>query len=99
MPPGIATARTIEVFMADDRDDHKEHNDKPETPPIRSKGGSGGGSGPGGGGDGNMRFSRSMLGWILILSIAVLIFVVFHNPQGAPDKVTYTTFVQQLKMG
>jgi len=75
--------------MPDDRDDNNEQNDKPEnTPPInsRGKGGPAGGS-PGSPGDGNMRFSRSMLGWILILSIAVLIFVEAASRFSSPPDV------------
>jgi cell division protease FtsH len=85
--------------MADDRDDKHEQNDKPEgNTPVRGKGGPGGPGGPPGGpgGDGNMRFSRSMLGWILILSIAVLIFVVFHDNKGTPDKISSTAFYKRL---
>ena len=40
--------------------------------------------GRGSGSDGNMRFSRSMFAWILILATAIVLFVMFrgdHNPE------------------
>jgi len=64
------------------------------------QGGGGGGGRPGGpGGDNNMRFSRSMLGWILILSIAVLIFVMFHGGGPQPDEISYTEWYRYVQQG
>ncbi len=84
--------------MPDTGDDQNHSTDKPETPPTKSgKPGNPGGGGGLPGGDGNMRFSRSMLGWILILSIAVLIFVVFHRDQSSPKEAMYSEFHTQLE--
>ena len=38
-----------------------------------------------------------MLGWILILSIAVLLFVVFHNKDVQTREVPYSTFRMHLE--
>ncbi len=83
--------------MAERRDDPSEQDKRPndDSPPRKNSGPGGTGGSPNGG-DGNMRFSRSMLGWILILSIAVLIFVVFHEKNGAPDEVKYSDFITYL---
>ena len=71
--------------MSDKRDEQPDRRDsEPGNKPSKPEGGPGG--------DGNMRFSRSMLGWILILSIAVLIFVVFHGQSSAPVEKPWTDF-------
>lgn len=49
------------------------------------------------GGDNNMRFSRSMLGWILILSIFVLFFVLMHGNGSAPEKVPANVFMTRME--
>jgi cell division protease FtsH len=86
--------------MPDLPDDHNDQQPDASRGPSREKrpGTTGSGNG-GGGGDGNMRFSRSMLGWILILSIALLIFIVFHNNATAPGVMTYDAFRQHLDNG
>ncbi|MGN6370923.1 MAG: ATP-dependent zinc metalloprotease FtsH [Phycisphaerae bacterium] len=84
--------------MPEIQDDQNETTEKPSTNGRKdSPRGGGGGGVPGG--DGNMRFSRSMLGWILILSIAVLLFVVFHNKEGQTKDVPYSTFKTHLDQG
>ncbi len=82
--------------MPEIQDEQNETGEKSSTNGRKEspRGGSGGG-GPGG--DGNMRFSRSMLGWILILSIAVLLFVVFHNKDVQTRDVPYSTFKMHLE--
>ena len=82
--------------MADDRDEQKDSGEKPDNG-KGAKGGPGGGGAPGGPGDGNMRFSRSMLGWILILTVAVAIFVLLHGQQNSPEPVSYTIFMKHLE--
>ena len=80
--------------MPDNRDDRKE------TPNLPEGGGSGGGGrGPGGGPEGNMRFSRSMLGWILILGAAILLFVFFHGDRSPETMswVKFTNFIDQKR--
>jgi cell division protease FtsH len=86
--------------MPDNQDDQNEPNEKQNNGAGRGgkEGGPRGGAG-GPGGDGNMRFSRSMLGWILILSIAVLIFVVFHQKEVASKEVAYSVFETHLEQG
>src|ERR1044072_3987352 len=87
-------------MMPDNRDDNSENKNKADGAsgggPSKGKA-NGGGGGGGAGGDGNMRFSRSMLGWILILSIAVLIFVVFHGQQGQPTEKSWSEFRQEIE--
>jgi cell division protease FtsH len=81
--------------MPDIRDENPDTKTKSEGPPPAKKTGNGG---PGAGGDGNMRFSRSMLGWILILAIAVLIFVMFHQEKG-PEKIQLGEFIAKVENG
>jgi cell division protease FtsH len=80
-------------MMPDNRDELPESSQKsgPGGGPNAPKGKAGGG-GP----DGNMRFSRSMLGWILILAIAILIFVVFHSEKG-PKVITFSEFREKVE--
>jgi cell division protease FtsH len=79
----------------DDQNEQPEKNEKTDPPAPTARGKAGG---PGGtGGDGNMRFSRSMLGWIAILSLAVFVF--FHGKDGAPQEVMYSAFHAQLDQG
>jgi cell division protease FtsH len=85
--------------MPDLPDDHPEQQPDASRTPSREKRPGTPGSGGGSGGDGNMRFSRSMLGWILILSIALLIFIVFHNTANAPGIMTYDSFRTHLDQG
>jgi cell division protease FtsH len=82
--------------MPENRDENPDNKNKTDGPPPGKKPGIGGPGGPGG--DGNMRFSRSMLGWILILAIAVLIFVMFHQEKG-PDQVAYSDFRAKVESG
>ncbi|HUO07740.1 MAG TPA: ATP-dependent zinc metalloprotease FtsH [Phycisphaerae bacterium] len=83
--------------MPEIQDDQNEQNEKSTGSGRAGKGGSRGTNGNGlPGGDGNMRFSRSMLGWILILSIAVLLFVVFHHNETSKE-VPYSTFQTYLQ--
>ena len=74
--------------MPDERNEQKEPLKNPE-------GGNGGGSGPGGGrgsgSDGNMRFSRSMFGWILILATAIVLFVMFRQDRN-PERFSWSVF-------
>src|SRR6188768_2134295 len=76
-------------------------NEKQSGSEGGNSGGSGGG-GSGGGGrmppDGNMRFSRSMVGWILMLAVAILLLVMFKTDK-TPDQVTYSEFQSQLNQG
>ena len=79
--------------MPDNRDDQNEQVDKEKNDaPAPTGRGKGGGAAGGTGGDGNMRFSRSMLGWIAILSLAVLAFVLLHKDGSAPSEVSYSQF-------
>jgi cell division protease FtsH len=78
--------------MPDNRDDMQDNQNKPEGGAPRGKGNGPGGSGP----DGNMRFSRSMLGWILILAIAILIFVVMHGKEG-PQTISFSEFQTNIE--
>jgi cell division protease FtsH len=79
--------------MPDNRDNQKEPLNNPEGGSGGS-GGSGGGRGPGGP-DGNMRFSRSMFGWILILAMAITLFVMFRGDHG-PEVIAWSTFEQNI---
>ncbi|MCL2647290.1 MAG: ATP-dependent zinc metalloprotease FtsH [Phycisphaerales bacterium] len=89
--------------MADERDEQNELKEKPEAGRQRIKGGGEGpGGGPGGpnsgpGGDGNMRLPRSMLGWVLIMSLAVLAFVWLRSTQGVPQEKTTSEFMKELE--
>src|SRR5947209_405199 len=85
--------------MPEIQDDQNEPSEKPSNSGKAGKEGGPRGTPGGAGGDGNMRFSRSMLGWILILSIAVLIFVVFHQKEGSTSEVAYSVFHQHLEQG
>lgn len=78
--------------MADKRDDQGETPERPDSEQP-SKGPRSGG---GGGGPENPRLSRSMLGWILIVSIFVLIFVFVHNNTGSPESVPASEFWTKL---
>lgn len=44
----------------------------------------------------NLRFSRSMLTWLVILAVGVLVLLVLHPP-GGPTTVAYSKFRQELK--
>ncbi|NNM84706.1 MAG: ATP-dependent zinc metalloprotease FtsH [Phycisphaerales bacterium] len=46
--------------------------------------------------NGNFRFSRSMLGWLLILLFVILVLIMLHPP-GAAKTVKYSTFMYQLQ--
>ncbi|HVS70732.1 MAG TPA: ATP-dependent zinc metalloprotease FtsH [Phycisphaerae bacterium] len=89
----------------DDQHDNLDTSDSPRSQLRDNKragngnGANGGGSGGGGGGDGNMRFSRSMLGWILILSIALLLFILLHNGAAGPTVMSYDQFTEHLDQG
>ncbi len=73
--------------------DNKPNNDQGNENENRQKG-----SGkPGNDGNNNMRFSRSMLGWILILSICVLFLVLVHNNSSSPTKVPANEFMTRLE--
>ena len=85
--------------MADQQDD-KETNPPEKEKSGRPSGGSGerpGGGAGLGGGDNNMKFSRNMLGWILILTIFFLVFVVFNGNRGAPEEVVYSDLIQMIE--
>jgi cell division protease FtsH len=68
-----------------------EKRDDDQIPEERSDNG-GPPKGPKNGPDNNMRFSRSMLGWILIISIGLLLFFVIHNKEGTPKEKTVSEF-------
>lgn len=75
--------------MPDFRDDQNDNKtDGPNQRPNKD-------GGPGK--DGNSRFSRSMLGWILILAIAILIIVVFHDQKGSQVETPFSDFMAQLE--
>ena len=78
--------------MPDNRDEQKE------TPSTPEGGGPKSGGGRNTGPDANPRFSRSMLGWILILATAILLFVVFHAEK-PPEGVSYSRFIADLGRG
>ncbi|MCL2639536.1 MAG: ATP-dependent zinc metalloprotease FtsH [Phycisphaerales bacterium] len=81
--------------MADERDEQRKQNEKPEAGRGRLKDDGGpGGPGVGGGGGG---VPRSMLGWILIMSLAVLLFVWLRSTQGVPQEFTLSSFLQELE--
>ncbi|HEY4330439.1 MAG TPA: ATP-dependent zinc metalloprotease FtsH [Phycisphaerae bacterium] len=73
--------------MPDNRDEQKESENP--TPPGKPSGS---------GGDGNMRFSRSMLAWILLLATAILLIVVLHGDKG-PDVKTWSEFKSFIENG
>jgi cell division protease FtsH len=77
--------------MPDNRDDRSE---SPKTPENGGSGRTGGAGGP----DGNMRFSRSMLGWIVILAVAITLFIVFHG-EHTPQTESLSTFQQYILNG
>jgi cell division protease FtsH len=79
--------------MPENRDDQKE----PLKPGEGGEGGgSGGGGGRGSGGpEGNMRFSRSMFGWILILAAAITLFMMFRVDR-SPEIIPWSTFEQNI---
>ncbi len=83
--------------IRDPKPDNSEPRDpKSSSPNSDSKGSGPGGPGAPGGGDGNMRFSRSMLGWILILTIAVLIIVIFHERGKPLEEIPYSKYRTEL---
>jgi cell division protease FtsH len=74
--------------MPENRDDQKEPLNNPEG----KGGGTGGPGGRGSGGpEGNMRFSRSMLGWILILATAITLFLMFRQDR-SPQVIPWSEF-------
>jgi cell division protease FtsH len=77
--------------MADHRDEEKEKSTPPENGPPSPGSGR---NGP----EGNMRFSRSMLGWILILAIAIFLFVMFHNER-SPETKDWSEFHKLIENG
>lgn len=86
-----------------DQQDEKEPTNSDNTPPEgnpregNNKPRAGGNGGAGGGGpDNNMRLSRSMLGWLLIATIFVLLFVALRR-NGGPEEVSYTQFMQKME--
>ncbi len=86
--------------MPDLPDDPKDPAEKPDASRAPSREKRPGTSGPNNpNGDGNMRFSRSMLGWILILSVALLLFIVLHNNGNTPGIMSYDTFSTHLENG
>src|SRR3954463_275946 len=72
-----------------------DNNPNDKQPPNPEGGPQGGGRPPN---DGNMRFSRSMLGWILILATAILLIVVFRAEKN-PETITYTDFQGRMERG
>ena len=78
--------------MPDNRDEQKEKNAPSENGPP--PGGPGRPNGP----EGNMRFSRSMLGWIVILATTILLFVVFRG-EHKPETRDWSEFKQLIENG
>ena len=78
--------------MADKRDDqtdpasNPERNDAPNKPLPGKQGGP----------DNNMRFSRSMLGWVLIVLIFILVFVIFRDNSNTPKEISASEFKQKI---
>ncbi len=84
--------------MPENRDEPKENPGTPEGGGTGSEKGGGSGGGRSGGPDNNLRFSRSMLGWILILATAILLFVVLHGEK-PPEIVSYSKFASDISRG
>jgi cell division protease FtsH len=78
--------------MPDNRDEQKDRTTPSENGPP--SGGSGRPNGP----EGNMRFSRSMFGWIAILATAIALFVIFHGEHN-PDIQSWSKFKQNIENG
>ncbi len=74
--------------MPDKREDDQSPDERPDGEDAPKNGP----KGP----DNNMRFSRSMLGWILIISIGLLLFFVMHNKEGTPKEISASEFRAQV---
>jgi cell division protease FtsH len=81
--------------MPDNRDDQ---NPTPNNPDNGGNGAGGGGPGRMGGPDGNMRFSRSMLGWIVIVVAAITLFMFFRGNNN-PTIIPWSTFQSNILQG
>jgi len=75
--------------MPEKRDDQTETNDQREPAGKNIPG-------KPGGPDNNMRFNRSMLGWVLIVLIFILVFVLFRGEGNSPTEIQAGQFKQLI---
>jgi cell division protease FtsH len=80
--------------MAENRDNRSTQNDHDQEPENAPKT-----PGKGPNNDNNMRFSRSMLSWILIIVFVVVAFVLVHGNNNRMSEVSATDFQAQVDNG